>query len=87
MIVQGWQAFSPWDSVSFVQNYIELPVFLLLYVVWRVVKRVHSPSLLEIDLDSGRHEDKEEEIQDNERNDTWDKGKWGWAWRAYNAEL
>lgn len=86
ILIQGWSAFKgSFDAVSFVANYIELPLFLVLYVGWRLIKRVHSPTLLQIDLDSGRHAEDEYDEQNNQEIEQREKGKYGWAWRAYSA--
>ncbi|KAK4706089.1 hypothetical protein P7C70_g96, partial [Phenoliferia sp. Uapishka_3] len=86
ILVQGWSAFEhKFDAVSFVANYIELPIFLLLYVVWRVVKRVKTPSLAQIDLDSGRYYDGAEDEEDNAKIEQRRRGKCGWLWKIYGA--
>jgi amino acid transporter, AAT family len=51
VLVQGWSCFSPsFDAVSFVSFYIEIPVMLLMYVGWKVIKRTHTVRLKEMDL-------------------------------------
>ncbi|KAM0747083.1 hypothetical protein T439DRAFT_306025 [Meredithblackwellia eburnea MCA 4105] len=83
ILIQGWSVFAPWDAVSFVSNYIELPVFALLYVLWRLVKRVKYTSLENLDLDTGRHVDGVEEQEDNEITAKRQNGKFGFLWRLY----
>ncbi|KAH6874754.1 amino acid permease/ SLC12A domain-containing protein [Thelonectria olida] len=64
VLVQGWSCFSPkFDGVSFVSFYIELPVMLLMYVVWKLVKKTKTVKLEEMDLvtDTYTIEDKVEE--------------------------
>ncbi|KIW00398.1 uncharacterized protein PV09_08107 [Verruconis gallopava] len=52
VLVQGWSAFSPkFDVVSFISYYIELPIMLLMYVGWKIVKKTKVVSLEEMDLD------------------------------------
>lgn len=84
ILIQGWTAFSPWDVESFFANYVELGIFPLLYVVWRVVKRSKTPSLLQIDLDSGRYFDTDADRADNDKIAARESGKLGWAWKAYS---
>lgn len=82
ILIQGWSAFSGgFNVVNFVAAYIELPIFVALYIGWRLIKRVKSPTLLQIDLDTGRHEDGLEEELDNEKNEEREHGKFGWLWR------
>lgn len=51
VLVQGWKCFSPqFDAVSFVSFYIELPVMLIMYVAWKVIKRTKFVKLEEMDL-------------------------------------
>ncbi|KAM0787016.1 hypothetical protein ACM66B_006284 [Microbotryomycetes sp. NB124-2] len=83
ILVQGWSAFSPWDYQSFLANYIELPVFALLYVVWWAIKRNKTLTLDQIDLDSHRYVDTEEDRLDNELIDKREHGKYGFLWRMY----
>jgi AAT family amino acid transporter len=56
VLVQGWSCFSPtFDGVSFVSYYIELPVMLVMYVGWKLVKRTHTVKLAEMDLETDVH--------------------------------
>jgi AAT family amino acid transporter len=56
VLVQGWSCFSPhFDAVSFVSYYIELPVLLLMYVAWKLIKRTKVVSLDEMDLETDRY--------------------------------
>ncbi|GAA5850411.1 hypothetical protein JCM3766R1_007185 [Sporobolomyces carnicolor] len=85
ILVQGWSVFSGgFDKIGFVSNYIEIPVFLVLYVARRLIKRVRSPSLLEVDLDTGRYEETESDKQDNREIEEREQGKYGTLWKAYS---
>ncbi|GAA5993051.1 hypothetical protein JCM10908_003079 [Rhodotorula pacifica] len=85
ILVQGWSVFSGgFDKIGFVSNYIELPVFLVLYLFWRVIKRVKSPTLLQIDLDTQRYVETERDVEDNQRIEERERGKFGWAWKLYS---
>lgn len=60
-IVQGWTTLSPFNAGNFVDAYILLPLFGIIYVVckiyWRSTDKIkHS---WEIDLDSGRRSDRD----------------------------
>lgn len=53
VLVQGWSCFSPkFDGVSFVSYYIELPIMLLMYVVWKFVKKTKVVELDDMDLET-----------------------------------
>ncbi|KAF5963676.1 amino acid transporter AAT family [Fusarium coicis] len=53
VLVQGWSCFSPkFDGVSFVSFYIELPVMLLMFVVWKLIKKTKFVGLSEMDLET-----------------------------------
>ncbi|KIL96635.1 aat family amino acid transporter [Fusarium avenaceum] len=53
VLVQGWSCFSPkFDGVSFVSFYIELPVMLIMYVVWKLIKKTKIVKLSEMDLET-----------------------------------
>lgn len=51
VLVQGWSCFSPkFNPVDFVSFYIELPVFALMIVVWKLVKKTKFQKASEMDL-------------------------------------
>ncbi|KAK7214587.1 hypothetical protein V2G26_002590 [Clonostachys chloroleuca] len=53
VLVQGWSCFSPkFSAVDFVSFYIELPVMLLMFVIWKLVKRTKFVKLEEMDLET-----------------------------------
>ncbi|KAI0475252.1 amino acid permease [Xylariaceae sp. FL0804] len=59
-LVQGWTHFAPFDAGGFVDAYILLPLFGLIYIgykMWHKTRFWHSS---EIDLQSGRRRDLEE---------------------------
>lgn len=56
VLVQGWSSFSPsFSAVDFVSYYIELPVMLVMYVGWKVIKRTEVVKLEEMDLETDRY--------------------------------
>jgi len=84
ILIQGWSAWKGgFDKISFVSNYIELPLFALLYVIWRLVKHTPTPSLLDIDVDAGRHVEGPEDTKNNEDINRRERGKYGWLWKIY----
>ncbi|KAI9742001.1 MAG: hypothetical protein M1834_000390 [Cirrosporium novae-zelandiae] len=61
VLVQGWSCFSPkFDVASFFSYYIELPIMLVMYVVWKLVRGTKIVKLSEMDLDTDAYQDREE---------------------------
>lgn len=53
VLVQGWSSFSPsFSAVNFVSLYVELPIMLVMYLGWKVLKRTKVVKLLEMDLET-----------------------------------
>jgi AAT family amino acid transporter len=53
VLVQGWTSFSPrFSAIDFVSFYIELPVFALMFVIWKLVKRTKVRKASEMDLET-----------------------------------
>jgi AAT family amino acid transporter len=65
VLVQGWSCFSPtFQVVDFVSFYIELPIMLVMFVVWKLIKRTRFVPLHEMDFVTDVHvkiEDEDEE--------------------------
>ncbi|RMZ84013.1 hypothetical protein DV737_g1400, partial [Chaetothyriales sp. CBS 132003] len=55
--IQGWTSLSPFDAGSFVDAYILLPLFPIIYFVFKFINKTRYWRLDEIDLDSGRRAD------------------------------
>jgi AAT family amino acid transporter len=56
VLIQGWSCFSPsFDGVSFVSFYIELPIMLVMYLGWKIIKRTKFVRLDEMDLVTDVH--------------------------------
>ncbi|GAA5825423.1 hypothetical protein JCM3770_002130 [Rhodotorula araucariae] len=73
------------DAVGFVANYVELPIYLALYLFWRAVqfRRVRTPTLRAIDLDTGPYARTEADERDDLEREKRVHGKMGWAWRVW----
>ena len=55
---QGYTAFlTPFSASSFVINYILLPVFVIMVVAWKFLKKTKWVKLEEMDIWTGRRED------------------------------
>lgn len=59
-LVQGWTNFSPFVAGGFVDAYILLPLFPIIYFVYKLIFKTRYRRTLEIDLQSGRRRDLEE---------------------------
>ncbi|KAI0382381.1 putative amino acid transporter [Hypomontagnella monticulosa] len=59
-LVQGWSTFSPWDAGAFVDAYILLPLFFVIFIGYKLVFKTRFWRKDEIDLQSGRRRDLEE---------------------------
>lgn len=56
-LVQGWTTLSPFDAGDFVDAYILLPLFPVIYLIYKFWNKTRFWRLGEIDLDSGRRID------------------------------
>ncbi|SPN99937.1 probable amino acid transporter [Cephalotrichum gorgonifer] len=57
--VQGWSTFAPFHAGKFVDAYILLPLFVIIYLVYKFVFKTKIWALEEIDLQAGRRRDLE----------------------------
>ncbi|WVQ86137.1 hypothetical protein IAT38_008305 [Cryptococcus sp. DSM 104549] len=69
ILLNGFTVFlkGNWDTSDFFAAYITLPIFVICWVGWKVVKKTKWIPLAEIDFEAGRREIDELEILDNER--------------------
>ncbi|BFZ59132.1 hypothetical protein YB2330_000135 [Saitoella coloradoensis] len=65
-----------WDTSVFITSYVGIPIYICLYLFWKVTKRTKWKKLSEIDLVSGRVGDPEIEMREDMAPTTW----WGKAW-------
>ena len=53
VLVQGWSSFSPsFSTVTFFSLYVELPIMLVMYLGWKILKRTKVVRLHEMDLET-----------------------------------
>ncbi|KAH7112082.1 amino acid permease-like protein [Dendryphion nanum] len=57
--IQGWTTLSPFDAGTFVDAYILLPLFAIIYFGYKFAFKTKFWSVHEVDLDSGRRKDLE----------------------------
>jgi yeast amino acid transporter len=88
-IIQGWTTLSPFNAGNFVDAYILLPLFGIIYLIGKIYWRGQDPlkRTHEIDLDSGRRvdldhktissTDDEEQVHVQQHLPIWKK-VWGW---------
>lgn len=62
-LVQGWTTLSPFNAGTFVDAYILLPLFVIIYVVFKFWNKTRFRRLGEIDLDEGRRIDIDDAIE------------------------
>ena len=78
-LVQGWTTLSPFTTGSFVDAYILLPLFPLIFITYKLIFKTRFWRLHEIDLQRGRRRDLDDMQNDIEeslvvgRNQTWPK--------------
>lgn len=56
-LVQGWTSLSPFKAGTFVDAYILLPLFPIIWIVFKLINKTHFWRSWEVDLDSGRRMD------------------------------
>lgn len=79
VLVQGWSCFSPvFSPVDFVSFYIELPVFALMIVAWKLVKKTRFQKASEMDLvtDAYTKEDMEDQQHGGWKEKAGSLGSW-----------
>lgn len=83
VLVQGWSCFSPsFQPVDFVSFYIEIPVMIVMFVAWKLVKRTKFVKLHEMDLvtdrfDYGMTEEEREKALHEAKLGDWSQSQ-GW---------
>ena len=91
-LVQGWTTLSPFDAGNFVDAYILLPLFPIIYVVYKFWNKTRYWTLGEIDLDSGRradvdsaagHESSELDAEEAQANARSTKGLLRTLWKSF----
>ncbi|KAI0143640.1 amino acid permease-like protein [Xylariaceae sp. FL1272] len=60
-LVQGWTTFAPFNAGKFVDAYVLLPLFGVIYIAYKLWFKTRFWRLSEIDLQSGRRRDVEED--------------------------
>ncbi|EJD52884.1 hypothetical protein AURDEDRAFT_180498 [Auricularia subglabra TFB-10046 SS5] len=84
IIIQGWSSVIPkFNAVSFVSFYIEIPIMILFYTIWKLVHRRPLVNLNTIDLHTDEHTETAEEIERDAIRDVRLSGKWRHGWRVY----
>lgn len=79
VLVQGWSCFSPvFSPIDFVSFYIELPVFALMIVAWKRVKktRFHKASEMDLVTDVYTKEDMEDQQDGGWKEKAGSLGSW-----------
>ncbi|CAI7570609.1 unnamed protein product [Penicillium bialowiezense] len=62
VLVQGWKCFSPhFKDVDFVSYYIEIPIMIFMFLVWKLVKRTKFVRKMNMDLRTDRYDPSQED--------------------------
>lgn len=61
ILVQGWSCFAPWNVSDFFSNYVELGIFPFFYLVWWLYKRDKWVEVQDMDFETDRYFETEEE--------------------------
>ncbi|KAL1955438.1 hypothetical protein VTO42DRAFT_8531 [Malbranchea cinnamomea] len=57
ILVQGWKSFSPhFKAVDFVSFYIEIPIMIVMFVGWKIIKRTKFVAYKDMDFVTDRYE-------------------------------
>ncbi|KAL2312167.1 hypothetical protein POMI540_4350 [Schizosaccharomyces pombe] len=64
-LVQGWTTLKPFDAGNFVDAYILLPLFPIIYFLFKYLCKTHYLSLSEIDLDAGQRLNEDKIVHDS----------------------
>jgi amino acid transporter, AAT family len=74
VLVQGWSCFSPnFSGVDFVSYYVEIPIMIVMFIFWKVVKRTRFVHLGDMDLLTDRYDLKSapEDVAGGEQKRKW----------------
>lgn len=75
VLVQGWSCFSPsFKAVDFVSMYVEIPIMVVMFVVWKLFRRTRWVRLHEMDLVTDRYDSGQEQEQEQEQLDSLGSG-------------
>ncbi|CAN6597036.1 general amino acid permease Agp3p [Trichomonascus vanleenenianus] len=69
-LIQGWATFKPFDAGHFVDAYILLPLSVIVYVGYKLIFKTRFHRADEIDLDTGRRPDVDEDIEQDPKKDS-----------------
>ncbi|KAL8993567.1 MAG: hypothetical protein Q9169_006249 [Polycauliona sp. 2 TL-2023] len=80
VLVQGWSSFSPaFTPVKFVSLYVELPIMLVMFIGWKLLKRTKLVKLLEMDLETDTYP--ADKLEPRKKKSTWrEKVYHIWRW-------
>jgi len=81
-LIQGWTTLAPFDAGNFVDAYILLPLFPIIYFVYKIIFKTRYWRLEEIDLQSGRRRDLDEAKEIRE-GDSGPQPFWKRLWRNF----
>lgn len=54
ILFNGFYAFCPWNTDSFITSYVGIPIFFVLFFFWKILKRTKWHAATDIDLYTGK---------------------------------
>ncbi|ESK82573.1 dicarboxylic amino acid permease [Moniliophthora roreri MCA 2997] len=86
-LFKGFDAFIPWTTDDFVTSYIAIPVFIVLFISYKLVKKTKMYNPEEVDLVTGLKEIDEEEMkfEEKRRSKLEAMGKRSWGRRIWDS--
>lgn len=82
ILVQGWTAFSPWDTSTFFSYYIELLVMPVMIFAWKFIKQTKIVRLLDMNLDSDVYVETGKDLKQN----AYEQSLKGWRKWAFTVK-
>lgn len=67
ILVQGWSSFAPWDTASFFQFYIDLMIFAVLVLGWKIYHRTKFSRAKAMDFETDVYVETEADFQDQKK--------------------
>ena len=82
-LVQGWATLSPFVAGDFVDAYILLPLFPLIFIVYKLINKTKWHRSYEIDLDEGRRRDLDDVSIDSQSVTDKKPSLWNRLWASF----
>ncbi|OXH18549.1 hypothetical protein C369_00614 [Cryptococcus neoformans A5-35-17] len=66
---KGFDGFMPWDYKAFITNYIGIPIYVIAYIGFKLIRKTKAVKMWEMDLTTGAREfhDLDEETEEEQQ--------------------